>query len=76
MNDVFNSITLVILKYIYSLTGKTPLAKRIYDLYFCTALVFLFLLWITHILCHTAMHLTRMYVYYFSRPYISLVITF
>lgn len=40
MNDVFNSITLVILKHIYSLTGKAPFTKRIYDLYFCIALVF------------------------------------
>lgn len=42
MSDAFNSIVLVILKYIYSLTGKAPFAKRIYDLYFFTAPVFFF----------------------------------
>jgi len=73
MNDVFNSIILVILKYIYSLTDKALFAKRIYNLYFSTTLVFsLFTLDYTYSLPHC----TRALYILFPSLAIFLIITF
>lgn len=49
VNDVLNSIALIILKYIYNLTEKALFVKQICNLYFCAALFFLFIFQITRV---------------------------